>query len=243
MKTILQSLHTFLETKSGLLILGFTATTVCGGLLNFLIQSRQSENEHSFAMYKTRLAEAKELQARLLARSSARSFFLEQVLTKLAHAEEYKPGEILKYWNDHVTTTKDDWNKDLYYLHAQTRVLFKPELADMVRVYEENVIVHDQVMEKLVEATYRRTLPTSLQGAFVDAHATLYYLLTKCERSGDCRDRADLLKLAEKQMSRLAVVEQCVAYRISSELLRYPYGPRANVEIEMPAQCEGLPKT
>jgi hypothetical protein len=199
MKKLFQSLLAFLETKSGLVILGFLATTVCGTLLNNQIQTRQSENEHSFEIYKMRLSEAKNLQAQLLKNSSARSFYLQQVMTRLEHTEEYQAGEILKYWNDRVAPTKDSWNKDINYQHAQARVLFTPALADMLLVNKENQpITHDEVLEKLDEETFKKTLPRSLHGAFVDAHATLFFLLHKCVKPGDC-DRDHLKKLAEEQ--------------------------------------------
>lgn len=100
MKKNFQSLLEFLQTKSGLLILGFLFTTVCGSLLNYQIQTKLSKNNHNLEMYKTRLSEAKNLQEKLLRNSNARYFYLHQVLAKLAHPEECKPGEIQKFWDD-----------------------------------------------------------------------------------------------------------------------------------------------
>jgi hypothetical protein len=237
MKKIFQSVLEFLETKSGFLILGFLVTTVCGSLLNYQIQTKQSENNQNFEMYKTRLSEAKNLQKNLLERATARSFYLQQVLVRLAQPEKYKPDEIHKYWNDHVSPSKDCWNKDLYYLHAQARTLFTADLADMLLVYNEDLAsMRDSVIEKLDEATYRRTKPRSLQGAFINAHATVYHIYAECKNPRDC-DRTNLLKLAEKQIKYLDVVKSCLAYRISSELLQYPYGPKAWALIHMPEQC------
>jgi len=236
---IFKRLLVFFETKSGLLILGFLATTICGSYLNYQIQTRQSENEHSFQMYKTRLSEAKILQEKLLENSNIRSFYLQQVLTQFAHPEEFKHAAIEKYWSDHVTPSKDQWNKDLYHLHAQARALFTPALADMLLVYEETLSrTHDSVIDKFNEASYKNSMPRSLHGAFVDTHATLYYLMTKCKKPGaaEC-DQPKLLKLAEDQLNHLEVIQNCLGYRISGELLRYPYGPNANVEIQMPKRC------
>ncbi len=129
-------------------------------------------------MYKTELSEARILQKDLLETSAARFFYLHQVLEKLEHQERYKPGEILKYWNDNVQRTKDNWNKPLYRFHAQARTLFTPTLADMLVVSEEDeVVIDDKVLDKLDEATYESTKPRSLHGAFVDAHATVNHLL------------------------------------------------------------------
>jgi hypothetical protein len=76
MQQFFQKLLEFLETKTGFLALGFVVTTVCGSLLNYQIQTKQSENIHTFEMYKVRMVEAKALQERLLKNSNARSFYL-----------------------------------------------------------------------------------------------------------------------------------------------------------------------
>lgn len=139
--------------------------------------------------------------------------------------------------NDNVSPTKDSWNKDLYYLHAQARTLFTNTLADMLLVIKEiGPIIEDQVIEKLDKATYERTKPRSLHGAFVNAHATVYHLLKKCKKPEDS-DRTNLQKLAEKQMKHLELVQNCLTYRISSELLQYPYGPKMEAVIQMPKEC------
>jgi hypothetical protein len=110
------------------------------------------------------------------------------------------------------------------------------KLTNMLLVHEESLsILQDPVTEKLNEDTYQSTKPKSLHGAFVDAHATLFYLLRKCEGPG-CQRNA-LLGLAKKQLDYLELLHSCLSYRMSGELLRYPYGPKEERDIEIPKQC------
>jgi len=240
MKRTLANVLAFLETKSGLVILGFIVTTVGGTILNNEIQQKSLENEHSFEMYKIRLAEAKALQQRLLEASNARFFYLHQVLAQLAHPENYSRKAVEKFWLANVEPAKDNWNKELYYFHAQARVLFSPTLSNLLLVYEENKpIIHDPVTSKFDQRVYEQTIPRSLHGALVDVHATVFYLLWKCNGTEKC-DRSrlkQLNELAAKQMDYLDLIQSCFAYRISAELLRYPYGPMAASTTQMPAQC------
>jgi hypothetical protein len=241
MKTLFQTFFNFLETKTGFLLLGFLVTTVGGSILNSQIQGRTSENEHSFEMYKIRLKEAKELQKDVLNSANARAFAFHQVVAQLAHPEDYKREEVQNYWNINAEKAKDHWNRELYYFHAQARVLFSAELADTLLLYSENQpIVHDQVVEKLDAATYEKTKPRSLHGALVDVNATVYHLLRKCGISTTC-DQEKLMRLAERQMNDLERIQSCFAYRVSSELLRYPYGPKAQSVVDMPPQCRIAP--
>lgn len=226
-----------LETKSGLVILGFVVTTVGGSIVSSRIQVKNSENEHTFEMYKIRLNEGKALQKDILAESNARSFYLHQVVAQIAHPEQYTTQQASNFWDANVELAKDKWNKDLRYFHAQTRVLFSSTLADMLLTHTEDVpVIHDPVLEKLDEDNYRKTKPKTLHAALVDTHATVYHLLRKCPRDPECAQAA-LLKLAEKQLNYLGMVQSCFAYQISSELLQYPYGPQAQTRIEPPEQC------
>jgi hypothetical protein len=237
MQQVFKSIFRFLETKTGFLVLGFLVTTVGGSILNNQIQVKSSENEHTFEMYKIRLSEAKALQKAVLAESNARSFYLHQVLAQIAHPQEYPRDAIQKFWDTNIEPAKDQWNKDLYYFHAQSRVLYSPELANMLLVYTEDLpIVHDPVIERLDDEIYKKTKPKTLHGALVNAHATVYHLLRKCSSSDNC-PQAELMKLADKQLAYLGIVQSCFAYRISSELLQYPYGPKAEAAIQLPEQC------
>ena len=191
-------------------------------------------------MYKIRLVEAKALQEKVLSASNARAFYLHQVLA-LANRDEYALKDASKFWDANVERTKDEWDKDLYYFHAQARVLFSPALADTLLVYRENLpILHDPVVEKLDARTYERTKPVSLHGAFVAAHATVYYLLRRCDAGVVC-DTKGLLALAEKQLTDLELVQSCLAYRLSNELLQNPYGPRSDLNVKVPEQCASPP--
>jgi hypothetical protein len=233
----LSLIHEFLESKTGFLILGFLVTTVAGSFLNNEIQEKKSKNDRAFEMHRIRLTEAKALQEKILANSNARSFYLHQVLAQLANSAEYTREDASKFWDVNVEPTKDKWNKDLYYLHAQSRVLFTPELADILLVQKDNLpIVRDQVLEKLDEKKYKDIRPRSLHGAFVDAHATIYHLLRKCHKDEKC-DRKKLEGLAEKQLNYLELVQSCLAYNLSGELLQNPYGPKASAHVQVPAQC------
>jgi hypothetical protein len=235
MRNFLIGLWTFLESKSGVLILAFVVTTGGGALLNSAIQDKKSENDQTFEMYKMRLAEAKALHQRLLTNSTKRAFHLQQVLDQLANPQQNPARKVRAYWDDKVESTKDLWNNELYYLHAQVRVLFTEKLADMLLIDAENPSrLHDVVLDKLNEAT--RTVPKSLHGAFVAAHATTYHLLRKCGEPRDC-DRAALLKLAEEELRHLELLHSCLSYRMAGELLRYPYGPKKDHVIDMAKQC------
>lgn len=241
MKKTVDALFSFLETKTGFLILGFLVTTVGGSILNSQIQQKTLENEHTFEMYKVRLSEAKDLQKNLLQNSTARFFYLHQVLTQLAHPENHPREEVEAYWKTNVTPATEKWNKELNYLHAQTKVLFSPQLSDMLRVYEENKpIVHNPVISKIDQREYEQTIPKTLHGALMDAHATVHFLLWKCNFDEKCDQTRlnSLNELAEKQINYLTLAESCFAYRISAELLRYPYGPMASSAVQMPDQCK-----
>src|ERR1700757_3957603 len=135
MRAFWSALFEFLESQTGFLILGFLVTTVGGAFLNEVIQGKKAENDHAFEMYRIRLAEAKVLQEKILASSNARSFYLHQVLAQIANPAQYRIGDASKFWDDHVEPTKDNWNKDLAYFHAQARVLFTPDLANTVLVH------------------------------------------------------------------------------------------------------------
>ncbi len=240
MRKLALTLHTYFETKSGLVVLTFIMTTLVGSVLTGVIETLSSRYEHNFEMYKTRLSEAKSLQKVLLTEANTRAFYLDQVLGKLSHPEEYPRQEVKDFWKAHVTPAKDEWNKDLYYFYAQTRVLFSPTLSNML-VNEDNEPVHDTVIQKLDPTFYQRTIPKTLHRALADAHATLHYWLFKCNASPlekcDAKRFKDLEELATKQMMYLNLMENCFGYRVSAELLRYPDGPRKQHIIDMPFEC------
>jgi hypothetical protein len=242
-KRILSAIYEFLESKTGFLIFGFLVTTVAGSFLNNEIQEKKSINDRAFELHRIRLTEAKALQQKILENSNSRSFYLHQVLAQLENPDEFERDAVSKFWDTNVEPTKDKWNKDLYYLHAQARVLFAPALADIVLVNKENLpTMRDQVLEKLDDETYKKTRPSSLHGAFVDAHATIYHLLRKCHKYREC-ERQKLEKLAEKQLNYLELVQSCLAYSLSNELLQNPYGPKAGESVTLPAQCVNYSKT
>jgi hypothetical protein len=230
------ALSNFLDSKYGLIIVGFLVTTVGASVVNHRIQTLKSQNDQSFEIYKIRLTEAKAIQQKLLENSTARSFYLDQVFVQIANPAQNPPEKVDKYWDTHVEPTKDQWNKDLHFAHAQVNVLFSKTLADLLFVYKEGRSTpRDPVLEKLDERTYEATLPTTLHGAFVDAHATVYYLLRKCKEPGCPRN--ELVVLAEKQLHYLEWIHGCLSYRMSGELLRYPYGPKEERIVETPPQC------
>jgi hypothetical protein len=184
-------------------------------------------------MYKTRLGEAKLLQRVLLEHSTARLFYLEQILSMLGDPHK-KPEDIKKLWFEKYVDVKDDWNKNLVYWQAQMKVLFKGNLDELlVSDYENRVIIHD-VMH-LNEDEYIKSKPKTVQGAFADTHATIYHMIFKCQEKENCKEWDDLLKLAEKQINHLKSLHSCFSYRISGELLVDPYGPQR--EFAMPTQC------
>jgi hypothetical protein len=117
----------FLSSGVGLLVLGFLLTTGGGTLLNHFIQKSTFENERSFQMYKMRLEEAKSLQKALLESSTARVFYLEQILARLGNPNQ-KPEDTKKFWHERYSDVKDNWNKNLVYWQAQMRVLFPGHL-------------------------------------------------------------------------------------------------------------------
>jgi hypothetical protein len=237
MKDFLRGVFEFLNSNAGLLILGFLVTTVGGTILNDLIQSQKSRNDQNFVMYQTRLNEAKELQKTLLESSTDRSFYLKQIVVKIANPRENPSDETKNFWRENVRSTKDTWNKDLYYMHAQMGVLFSKELASMLLIDKENEPgLYDTVVENVDEAVYEKNKPKSLHGAFVAAHATAYHLVWKCDEPCDKRKK-DLLDLALKQLKHLELLHSCLSYRMSGELLRYPYGPKPEQIIDMPKRC------
>ncbi len=243
MKYVISRLFVFFETKSGLLVLGFFLTTIFGSLLNTQIQNISSKKVHTFEMYKLRLSEAKDLQRELLESSNKRYFSLHQVLAMLAHPEDNTHEKIMDYWKVNVGPIKDHWNKEIFYFYAQARVLFSPALSDMLLLHEENKpIVHDPVGIEKKKRIYEQTVPKTLNGALVDAHATVYAWLFKCSGKNKCEKERlnELYELAVKQMDYLNRIQTCFAYRISAELLRYPYGPVTLLAIRTPKQCEGL---
>lgn len=226
----------FFNSSAGLLILGFLVTTGGGTILSHLIQNGRSNNERNFEMYKTRLEEAKKLQKVLLEHSTARVFYLEQILSRVGDSEQ-KPEDTLDFWHKNYTSVKDNWNKNLVYWDGQIRVLFpKGDLHDLlVSDYEDRLIIHDNVEYYLNEDEYNKHKPKTVHGAFVDAHATVYYLVFKCQEKEKCAKRDDFMKLAEKQMNYLKLLHGCLSYRISGELLLDPYGPQK--EYVIPAHC------
>jgi len=237
MSGFVKSAYEFLESKTGILLVGFLVTTVGGAILSDAIQTKKAQNDHEFEMYKVRLAEAKALQEKLLASSNARAFYLHQVVAQLANPSEHTPQDIERFWEKNIEPSKDEWNKDLYFFHAQARVLFSHGLADALLAYDENMpILHDSVLERLDEVTYQKTKPRSLHGTFVAAHATAYHLPRKCDDGRPC-DRAKLLALVERQLNDLEIAQGCLAYRLSEELLHNPYGPRRDTSAPIPAVC------
>jgi hypothetical protein len=124
MKNFFAGFLNFLDSKYGILIVGFLVTTVGASVVNHRIQTLKSQNDQFFEMYKIRLKEAKEIQQKLLQNSTARSFYLSQMLVQMANPAQNPPEKAEKFWDDHVVPTKDEWNKDLHFMHAQVNVLF-----------------------------------------------------------------------------------------------------------------------
>ena len=232
----MKNLLNFLNSAAGLVILGFVVTTVGGGLITHFIQTGRSNNQRDFEMYKTRLEEAKTLQKVLLGTSTARVFYLEQILSKLGD-EDQKLEDTKKFWQEKYSSIKDDWNKNLVYWHAQMKVLFpKGNLHNLlVSDDEDRIIIHDNPKKYLNEDEYNKHKPRTVHGAFVYAHATVYYMVfDKCPEKKDCKSD-DFMKLAEKQMNHLKFLHGCLSYRISGELLVNPYGPQK--EFVVPKEC------
>jgi hypothetical protein len=215
-----------LNTSAGLLILGFVVTTGGGALLNWRIQSRTSENERNFQMYKTRLEEAKALEKDVLEQAATREFYMEQVLNLLAD-ENKTPEQIEQYWDDNYHNVKDAWNKNLDYWHAQMQVLFCEQLADGLVLEDENRLrVKESVDEYFDASTYWARLPRSLQGAFRNAHATMYTAVFKCrEGACSCEQWKHLLVLATRQVRHVRCLTKSLADGLSEKLLTDPYGP------------------
>lgn len=232
----------FLETKTGIILLSFFVTTICCSIISSGIQNKLSENEHNFEMYKIRLNEAKLLQKDVIKLSNSRIFSLNQILSRIENEEQYTSEDIEIFWKENVTNPKNEWNYNLHYLHAQSRVLFSEKLSEMLMsYYDEKIKLHDPVVDKLDDSVYERTIPKTLHGALIDAHATMFYLMKKCNKNTGCK-KEELIKLAEKQLDHLVIVQSCFAYRISSELLQYPYGPKSHEAIVLPSQCGILSK-
>lgn len=230
-----------LNTSAGLLILGFVVTTGGGALLNWRIQSRTSQNERNFQMYKTRLEEAKALEKAVLEQAATREFYLEQILSQLAD-ESTTLEQIGKYWHDNYHEVKDTWNKNLDYWHAQMQVLFCEELADQLVLEDENRLSINERVDKYFDApTYWAGLPHSLQGAFRDTHATMYEAAFKCRDGAcSCEQWQQLLLLATRQIRHVRCLTKSLADRLSEKLLTDPYGPspaRASDPCKREAQC------
>jgi hypothetical protein len=226
----------FLSSGVGLLVLGFLLTTGGGTLLNHFIQDSRFTNERRFEMYKTRLEEAKGLQKALLEASTARVFYLEQLIGKLGNPDQI-PEDTKQFWQERYREVKDNWNKNLVYWQAQMRVLFSEDLHHFLVNDDENrMMVHDIVKPYLNEEEYHQHLPKTAHGAFVNTHATVYHLVFKCQARKHCKDWDDLLKLAEKQMGHLKMLHSCLSTYIAGELLVDPYGPHKS--FVMPDRCQ-----
>jgi len=214
----------FLDSKAGLLVLGFVLTTMGGAILNERIQNKLRENDHAFELYKSRLNSAMGLEERVLKSANKRLFHLQQMLPKLEHPEEYgKKAGLEHYWLKSVETSKDSWNEDLQLFRAQAEVYFGVEVSDRIATASEMaLVIHNQVIQKLGDACYKDRLPRSLHGAFVDAHATVYHLLRKCG-SADCDGRRqDLLDLAKLQLDHVQKVQDDLAQTLSLAVTLYP---------------------
>ncbi len=233
----------FLDTKAGLVILGFLVTTVGGSILNVQIQERAARNQYAFELAKERFKEARQLQADLLQSSNARAFTLSQVIGQLAHPADYPFKEVKAYWDDKVEPPKVEWNLKRYQFHAQARALYSPALADLIyRAEEDPTEVQDEDPEARDPAQYDARKPRSLHGALVDLNRTAYRMLRKCQAQPAC-DTARLQRLANRQVAHLELLQRCVLYRMSHELL-HRSGPgvaAAGDDGAVPAQCNALP--
>jgi len=231
----MERLVNFINSSAGLIILGFLVTSVGGNYLNNAIQREKLNNERVFEMYKTRLIEAKDLQKKLLESSTARVFYLGQILSKLEDKDQ-KQKDIQDYWSKNYTCVKDDWNKNLVYWHAQMRILFSGNLSSLLSSEKENRLpIEANVKKYLDDSLYTKELPKTVHGAFVNAHATIYHLTFKCEENSECEDFKALWELARKQMQHLTLLHDCFSYGISGELLVDPYGPKK--EYLIPEHC------
>jgi hypothetical protein len=230
----------FLNSSAGLLILGFLLTTGLGAVLNLVIQNQRSHNERGFEIYKTRLVEAKTLQENLLEQSTARFFYLEQILGKL----EDPPEKTQEYWKKNYNAVKDDWNKKVVNFHAQMRILFTGNLPSLLFSDYEDPITTEGLVRKNLQYMrnkdeYEKNTPKTIHGAFVDAHATIYHMVFICQKTteeNDCKEWDNLMELAHRQMVHLKLMHSCLSYGISGQLLVDPYGPQK--ESRTPKQCD-----
>ena len=138
---------------------------------------------------------------------------------------------------------KDNWNKKLVNFHAQMRILFTGNLPGLLFSDYEDPITTEGLVKKnldymLNKDEYEKNTPTTVHGAFVDAHATIYYMVFICQKptENDCKEWHNLMKLAYRQMVHLKLLHSCLCYGISGKLLVDPYGPQK--ESRTPKQCD-----
>ncbi len=237
----MKKISNFLNSNAGLMILGFLVTTVGGTILNTVIQGQSSYNERSFEMFKIRIEAAKKLHEEVTELVTKRSFYLSQVLQRVADEDEYPdPEEIKKYWFDEYSDIKNKWNEKLIQFHGKMRILMSNTLSDLLLFDGDyGTILYDDVLSNLDEDFYKNNRPKSLHGAFVAAHATVYHLALKCKRmkkSKECQRWDDLIELANKQINYLEFLINCFSYRFAGELLINPYGPEKIFTV--PKNCQ-----
>ena len=238
-----QRLVDFLESKTGVLLLGFLLTTVGGSMLNTAIQQRSALNQRIAELERERFRQGTQLQTELIDSSNARVYTLSQLVGQIAHPRDWSVEFNEKYWHDRVEPAKDLWNERRYYFHAQARTLFSSELASLVyRTDEDATKANDDDPETLDAAAFALHKPKSLHGALKQLHATAYRLKQKCRLDPNCAS-APLVELADAQTAHAELMQRCVLYRLSAELLRFPsesLQAAHAISGDVPAECQGV---
>lgn len=231
----MQGFYNFLNSKAGLMILGFLATTSSGAIISYLVQTKMAENERNFDIYQERYKEQKQLQKDLLQASNTRAFTLRQVLDRAIDSDK-TVGTAKNFWLENYAEVKDQWNKELIDYHSMARVLFSEEVSDLLLYGDENRPERfNNVEENLKFSLQESYQPKSLHGAFIAAHATAYHLVFKCAESDKCENWDDMVELAKTQLDLVELKQSCLSYSIAGEMLSAPYNLEEN--FRLPDRC------
>ena len=192
---IQNSFFKILESKVGLLLVGFVLTTIFGTFINERFHQKTWEETQNHELLKRKLDKQEELVKDVSTLISQRSFHLE----RLGWAVEYhtekeknnidqaKKEKIAKLWDEYYSTVIL-WNENYKMYHIKLKYLADTNTADMFYISEKEA---------------NSANPDTIYGKFVQTHIAMLDL-KNCALEG-CNQHEKNYKLVSQKLEDLTV--------------------------------------